>query len=92
MLQPSVRLKSDPMLRPVRLARGARDNELMDYVKRIVRGFEVTDETLACDVVSLVGPGGSYLGEDHTVQHFRKELWLPGIAWTRQTFGPGDHC
>jgi trimethylamine--corrinoid protein Co-methyltransferase len=62
------------------------DNELMYYVKRIVRGFEVTDETLACDVVSQVGPGGSYLAEDHTVKHFRKELWLPGIAWTRQTW------
>jgi len=62
------------------------DNELMHYVKRIVKGFEVTDKTLANDVVSAVGPKGSYLAEDHTVEHFRNELWLPGTAWTRQTW------
>ncbi len=62
------------------------DNELMDYVKRIVKGFEVTDDTLATDVVNAVGPKGSYLAEDHTVEHFRNELWLPGSVWTRETW------
>lgn len=62
------------------------DNELMQYVKRIVRGFEVTDDTLAIDVVNAVGPRGGYLAEDHTVRHFRNELWLPGSVWTRDTW------
>jgi len=62
------------------------DNELMNYVKRIMRGFEVSDDTLATDVVSTVGPGGNYLAEQHTVEHFRRELWLPGMAWTRQSW------
>jgi len=60
------------------------DNELMAYVKRIARGFEVNDETLATTVVHEVGPGGDYLSQTHTVRHFRQEIWIPGPAWTRQ--------
>ena len=62
------------------------DNELMEYVKRIVRGFEVNADTLATEVVRQVGPGGNFLAEEHTVKHFRKELWLPGPAWTRESW------
>jgi trimethylamine--corrinoid protein Co-methyltransferase len=59
------------------------DDELMAYVKRVVRGFEVDEDTVATEVINNVGPTGSYLAEEHTVKHFRKELWLPGKAWTR---------
>lgn len=62
------------------------DDALMGYVKRIVRGFQVNPETLAADLVKTVGPAGSYLAEEHTVKHFREELWLPGLAWTRKTW------
>ena len=62
------------------------DDELMAYVKRITRGFEVNAETLATDVVNTVGPGGNYLAEKHTVEHFRRELWMPDSTWTRQTW------
>jgi len=60
------------------------DNELADYVKRIVRGFEVSAETLAIEVVGAVGPKGNFLAEEHTARHFRKELWLCSQLWTRQ--------
>lgn len=62
------------------------DNEMMEYVKRIVRGFEVNAETLATEVVRQVGPGHNFLAEEHTVKHFREELWLSGPAWTRETW------
>jgi len=62
------------------------DDELMGYVKRIARGFEVSKETLATGVVNAVGPAGSYLAEEHTVRHFREEIWLPDPTWTRQTW------
>jgi len=62
------------------------DNELGHYVKRILRGFDVTQETLAEDVIQAVGPGGNFLAETHTVKHFREELWLSGPAWTRQSW------
>jgi trimethylamine--corrinoid protein Co-methyltransferase len=59
------------------------DDEAMAYVKRIARGFEVSPETLAPEVVHEVGPGGNFLAEPHTVSHYRSELWVPGAAWTR---------
>jgi trimethylamine--corrinoid protein Co-methyltransferase len=33
-----------------------------------------------------VGPAGNFLAEEHTVRHFRDEMWLPGPAWTRQAY------
>ena len=62
------------------------DNELMNYTKRIARGFEVNAETLATDIVKLVGPAGNFLAEPHTVEHFRREFWLPSQLWTRESF------
>jgi len=62
------------------------DNELAAYVRRIARGFETDAETLATEVVHRVGPCGNFLAEEHTVRHFRDELWLPGPAWTRQSW------
>ena len=50
------------------------DNEIIDYALRYTQGFEVNDETLAVDVIDKVGPGGIFLGEKHTLQHF-KERW-----------------
>jgi trimethylamine--corrinoid protein Co-methyltransferase len=62
------------------------DNELGHYLKRILRGFDVTAETLAEDVIEVVGPAGNFLAEEHTVKHFLHELWLSGPAWTRQSW------
>jgi trimethylamine--corrinoid protein Co-methyltransferase len=53
------------------------DNEMAAYVKRVLRGFSVDEETLALDVIQKVGIGGNFLGEAHTRKHFRQELWLP---------------
>lgn len=62
------------------------DNEVAEYIKRIVRGFDVDAEKIAADVVNQVGPGGNFLAETHTVKHFRQEMWIPGLAWTRQSW------
>jgi len=53
------------------------DNEMAAYIKRVLRGFEVNEDTLALDVIRKVGIGGNFLGEVHTRKHFRQELWLP---------------
>ena len=55
------------------------DNEIIDYALRYVEGLEVNDDTLALDVIDKVGPGGHFLGEKHTLQHFR-EGWMPEIT------------
>jgi trimethylamine--corrinoid protein Co-methyltransferase len=62
------------------------DDEVMSYIKRITRGFEVDDEHLATEVIRSVGPGGDFLAQEHTVRHFRDELWMPDRAWTRQSY------
>jgi len=64
----------------------ALDDELMSYVKRIARGFAVDKDRLAADIVHAVGPAGNFLAEEHTVRHFREELWLPDLTWTRQAY------
>lgn len=62
------------------------DDELMEYVKRILGGFEVNPETLALPVITDIGPGGNYLTHNHTLAHFRKELWIPRQTWSRDTY------
>ncbi len=56
------------------------DDEIVSYVKRIVRGIEVNEETLALDVMRRVGTTGSFIKERHTLEHFRKEMWLPKLT------------
>jgi len=55
------------------------DNEIIDYALRYILGLEVDDEGLAVDIIDKVGPGGHFLGEKHTLQHFR-EGWVPEIS------------
>lgn len=55
------------------------NNDLIGYARRIVQGIEVNEETLAVDVIDKVGPGGHFLGEDHTMKHFKKETYYPDL-------------
>ena len=51
-------------------------NETIGLVKKYLQGVTVNEEELALDVIEEVGPGGHYLGEEHTVRHCR-ENWIP---------------
>ena len=53
------------------------DDESIGFVKRFMEGIELSEETLALDLIHEVGPGGNFLQEDHTFKHFRKETWYP---------------
>jgi trimethylamine---corrinoid protein Co-methyltransferase len=55
-------------------------NEIISWVKRVIRGFEISPDTLALDVIRGVGPGGDYLSEEHTVRNFKRELWRPSVS------------
>lgn len=60
------------------------DNELARYVRRAIRAPWVVDhETLATDVVEAVCPGGNFLAEPHTLEHFREELYLSPLFAVR---------
>ena len=65
-------------------------DELCGMVSRILRGIEVTDETLAVDVTRETGPGGMFIGHRHTLEHVN-ENFIPNImnretreAWERK--------
>lgn len=54
-------------------------DELAGAYTRIRNGMEINDETLATDVIGQVGAGGHYLAHKHTLEHLRKEHWLPKL-------------
>ncbi len=57
------------------------DNDLIGSVQRVVRGIEVSDETLSFDVIAQAVAGiGHYLGSDQTVELMRSEFVYPEIA------------
>ncbi|MFC2125750.1 trimethylamine methyltransferase family protein [Bacteroidota bacterium] len=56
------------------------DNEILGMCERVLRGIEVSDETLAVDVIEKVGPGGNFITEDHTVMNMMNEYFNPTIA------------
>lgn len=51
-------------------------NEIVGMTRRFVEGITVTRETLARHVIETVGPGGHFLTQRHTMDHFKKELWV----------------
>jgi len=53
-------------------------NEIIDMVKVLTRGIEISDETLALDLIEKVGPRSNYLEEMHTLTHFRN-FWSPNV-------------
>jgi trimethylamine--corrinoid protein Co-methyltransferase len=53
-------------------------DELVAYVKRLMQGLEVSEESLALDVIHEVGHQGDFLNTKHTRDHFR-ENWYPKL-------------
>ncbi len=54
-------------------------NEFIGAAKRVVDGFELSEEALALDVIERVGPSGHFLTDPHTIKYFRKETWIPKL-------------
>jgi trimethylamine--corrinoid protein Co-methyltransferase len=57
------------------------DDEILGMVKRILRGIEVSEETLAVDLIKKMGFNGNYLFDNHTRRHVR-ELWQASLGET----------
>ncbi len=49
------------------------DNEIATMINRVLRGISVNDATLAVDVIAEVGCGGTFLGEEHTIEYMKSE-------------------
>jgi len=63
------------------------DDEIIQMVKRNVRGIRVDAERLALDVIENIGIGGTFLGAKHTLDHLT-ELSMPKLSdrFTRTTW------
>ena len=48
-------------------------NEIVGMTKRFVEGITVNRETLARQIIEDVGPGGHFMTQKHTYDHFKKE-------------------
>jgi len=70
-------LHSSMMISPEMVVLG---NEILEMVKVLMRGIEVDEETVPLDLIDRVGPGGTYLSEKHTLQHFRS-FWVPNVFY-----------
>ncbi len=55
------------------------DNEMLGMVARVLEGVRVTPETLSFDQIKEVGPRGNFMGLRHTLDHIRKEHYLPSL-------------
>ena len=55
-------------------------DESIGYSRRITRGIEVNEDTLAVEVIDNVGPNGHYLREPHTRKYYKSEFWYPNLC------------
>ncbi len=47
-------------------------HDIVDNIRHFMEGVEVSEQTLALDLIHKVGPGGHYLQQAHTMQNFKK--------------------
>ena len=52
-------------------------DEIISYVKRFIRGFELDDTHIGLDVIREVGPGGEFISTDQTIKMHKTEHWRP---------------
>lgn len=60
-------------------------DEAIGYSRRITRGIEVNEDTLAVEAIHRVGPNGHYLKDEHTRRYYKSEFWLPNLC-DRQSY------
>jgi trimethylamine--corrinoid protein Co-methyltransferase len=54
------------------------NQELIGMVRQFGKGINTDEEHLALDLIDRVGPGGEYLTQDHTYDHWR-EWFMPKL-------------
>ena len=53
-------------------------DELVAMTDHIMKGIEVSDDTLMLDELDTVGPGGHFMDTEQTLKRFR-DFWFPGL-------------
>ncbi len=54
-------------------------DEVIGYVESTMRALDFSDEAMGLEALEQVGPGGTLIDSEHTVAHFRQELWVPQL-------------
>jgi trimethylamine--corrinoid protein Co-methyltransferase len=54
-------------------------HEVIGYVESLLREVEISDEKLGLETIQDAIQSGSFLAEEHTLRHFRSELWFPQL-------------
>lgn len=57
-------------------------DEMISYMKVLTEEMEISDETLAEEVIREVGPGGAFMAEDHTIDHIY-DFWQADVLKPR---------
>jgi trimethylamine--corrinoid protein Co-methyltransferase len=55
------------------------NDEIIAMTRRILRGIEVSDETLMLDLIDSIGPGGEFMSTVETAKRCRTEIWNPTL-------------
>jgi trimethylamine--corrinoid protein Co-methyltransferase len=61
-------------------AKAVIDDEIAQMLKRVKRGIEFSEDNMALDIITEIGPGGTFMMHDHTVEWMRTTALLPKIA------------
>jgi len=56
------------------------DDEIVGLAMRVLRGVEVTQESMGVEAINRAGPGGHYLMDAHTLHFMRSELVQTSLA------------
>jgi trimethylamine--corrinoid protein Co-methyltransferase len=56
------------------------DDDILGMCKRVLGGITIDEDRLALECIKEVGPGGNFLGEDHTKSYMRSEFYYPILA------------
>ena len=59
-------------------------NEIISATSHFIDGIQVTEETLALDVIDKVGPDGDFLSEETTRKFFKQEGWYSPLLNKKQ--------
>lgn len=62
------------------------DAEICNMFNRLMRGITVNKETMALDLIKKIGIGGNFMTEEHTLKHFREEMWFSKV-FVRESSG-----
>jgi len=53
-------------------------DEILSWLEAFMKGVEITDESLALNIINEIGPDGQHINSDHTLENYKKR-WYPKL-------------